>query len=70
MNKPSNTSERAGWPVEEWAHAAGIGRSLAYVLLQRNEITSVKVGKRRIITTAPRDFLARLGAAQRPPEAA
>lgn len=70
MNKPSNTSERAGWPVEEWAHAAGIGRSLAYVLLQRNEITSVKIGKRRIITTAPRDFLARLAAAQRPPEAA
>jgi hypothetical protein len=51
---------KAGWRVNEWARDAGLGRSSVYNLLAAGAITSVKVGKARVITTAPADFLAAL----------
>lgn len=44
--------------VEEAARRAGIGRSLAYALIRRGELRSVKVGRRRLV---PADAIAELG---------
>jgi excisionase family DNA binding protein len=58
--KAKRPVERAGWRVDEWAEAAGIGRSSVYELIAAGTITSVKFGAARIVTTPPRDFLASL----------
>ena len=55
---------KAGWRVGEWAEDTGFSRSYVYLLLDRGEITSVKAGTMRIITTPPADYLARLAAEQ------
>jgi hypothetical protein len=52
------SSTKAGWRVNEWARDAGLGRSTVYDLLNTGALASVKVGKARVITTAPTDFLA------------
>ena len=52
--------ERFGWPVADWANAAGISRASAFELLRQNVIESVKFRSKRLITTHPRDFLASL----------
>src|SRR5436305_9846892 len=52
---------KAGWRVNEWARDTGLGRSSVYGLLGEGQIASVKVGKSRIITTAPAEFLAARG---------
>lgn len=57
------TSERFGWPVSDWAHAAGISRASVYMLLSERKLESVKFGGKRLITTHPRDFLSSLKAA-------
>jgi hypothetical protein len=51
---------KAGWRPGEWAHAAGVSRSLTYELLAEGKIDSVKLGSARIITTSPVDFLSSL----------
>jgi hypothetical protein len=56
---PARTT-KAGWRVEEWASDCGLSRSYAYNLLARGAIESVHVGRNRIITTPPRDYLAGL----------
>jgi hypothetical protein len=68
MDTPPTTTARAGWPILDWAHATGIGRSMAYILLKRGELASVRIGKRRIIVTPPAEFLARLAREQRAAE--
>jgi hypothetical protein len=52
-----DTAERLGWPVSDWAKAAGISRASVYNLLAENKIQSVKYLSKRIITTHPREFL-------------
>ena len=58
----NKTSERFGWPVSDWAHAAGVSRASVYNLLNDGKLESVKFGGKRLITTHPRDFIAGLAA--------
>lgn len=53
---------KAGYSVPEFCYGAGIGRSKVYELMNAGLVSFVTVGRRRIITTAPADFLARLAA--------
>ncbi|GIL02689.1 MAG: hypothetical protein BroJett030_25880 [Alphaproteobacteria bacterium] len=62
---PAKAEDRAGWRPKEWSLAAGVGRSMTYILMARNEIESVRVGRCRVIITAPREYLDRLAADQR-----
>jgi excisionase family DNA binding protein len=50
------------WTVRDWAHITSLSKSYVYVLLNRHVITSVKSGKRRLITTSPDDYIQRLAA--------
>ncbi len=56
----SPTVQKAGFSVSEFCFGAGIGRSKAYDLMKERQIAFVTVGRRRIITTSPADFLAAL----------
>ena len=56
MNNVINTT-KSGWQINEWCEATGVGRTLAYKLLNEGRIESVNVGRRRIITTHPIEFL-------------
>jgi hypothetical protein len=53
----------AGFRPEPWARAAGISRSGYYTLPPDTRPRSVTVGRRRIITESPADWLARIGGA-------
>jgi hypothetical protein len=55
-----NERARAGWSVEDWSRATSIGRTKVFELIQQRAIQSVAFGRRRIITTAPAEFLAAL----------
>ena len=57
MDHAAKNTDRAGWSVNDWAAAAGVGRTLTYDLLNGGKLTSVKVGAKRIITTPPKAFL-------------
>ena len=54
---------RAGWPVGDFADAAGVSRALIYTLPKEIWPRSVKIGKRRLITEQPADWLRRVGQA-------
>jgi hypothetical protein len=57
-------SERRGWRINQWAHEVGVSRAYVYAsLLSTNRIESVKVGRARVITTSPDEFLASLPSA-------
>ena len=56
MNHQS-TIERAGFSIPEWGKAANLGRSTVYGLINEKRIRTVKVGRRTIILTSPKDFL-------------
>jgi hypothetical protein len=51
---------KLGWRLNEWCRAVGCGRSYGYILLNEQRIESVKLGRARIITTHPSDFLSSL----------
>ena len=51
---------KVGYTIPEWCHAVGLGRSKLYLLIADGTVQSVTVGRRRIITTTPADFLAAL----------
>ncbi|MCB9947890.1 MAG: excisionase [Rhodospirillaceae bacterium] len=50
--------QRAGWSIADFYAAVGIGRTLAYKLINEGVIATVRIGRRRIVTTRPEDFLA------------
>jgi hypothetical protein len=52
--------ERYAWPVKDWAEATGLCRASVYNLLGAGKIESVKYGKKRLIATHPKDFIASL----------
>lgn len=56
----SQTVHKAGFSVSEFCFGAGIGRSKVYDLMKEGQVAFVTVGRRRIITTPPADFLAAL----------
>jgi hypothetical protein len=54
---------KVGWRVNEWHAAAGVSRAYTYLLIGRSEIESRTVGRMRIITTPPQEWLDRAGKA-------
>jgi hypothetical protein len=53
-----HNSHKAGWGINEWFLAVGFSRSQTYLLMDDGLIPNVKVGRRRLITISPADFLA------------
>jgi hypothetical protein len=51
------TTDKHGWRIPEWSRAVGCGRSSTYSLMNEQRIETVKLGRSRIITTHPSDFL-------------
>jgi hypothetical protein len=56
----TTSRSKAGWRIPQWQNDSGLSRSTVYNLLTAKAIESVKVGKCRIITTSPADYLASL----------
>jgi hypothetical protein len=54
---------KAGWSVDEFVNATSICRTLVFSYIKSGKIKSVSVGRRRVITTPPADFLASLATA-------
>ncbi len=54
---PLTPMQRLGWPVKDWAAAAGIGRSTIYELISEGSIKSVKFRSKRLIITSPAEWL-------------
>lgn len=62
-----DTTERLAYNIDEACEALSIGRTILFDLIRRGEITSVKVGRRRLIPAdSLRSYLARLVAEQSP----
>ena len=49
---------KAAWSVKNWCDALDLSPAYAYELMAARKVASVKVGGKRLITTAPKDFLA------------
>jgi excisionase family DNA binding protein len=61
----ATTGEKLAYSTEDVCSTLSIGRTALFELLRRNEIHSVKIGRRRIIPAASVDaYLARLVAEQ------
>lgn len=54
------TPRKAGWRVNPWSDEVGCSRSMTYELLAKGAISSVKLGRSRIIITPPAVYLASL----------
>lgn len=52
--------ERVAWTVRDWAKAVSLSRPYVHILISKHIIRSVKAGTRRLITTAPQEYLAQL----------
>ncbi|MGC2415719.1 MAG: hypothetical protein WA459_23850 [Stellaceae bacterium] len=57
--KATNSSNKVGWRINDWADSVSLSRAFTYELMQQGKIESVKVGTARIITTSPSQFLGR-----------
>ncbi len=51
------SNERFAYPVNDACHALGIGRTLLYALIKRNELAAIKIAGRTLI---PRSEIERL----------
>lgn len=58
MSKAEST-DRAGWSVDDWKKSTGLGRTKVFQLIGEREIEVAKVGRRTIILTTPAEFLRR-----------
>lgn len=56
-------ASKAGWSVDEFVNATSVCRTLIFSYIKSGQIASVNVGRRRVITTPPADFLASLAKA-------
>ena len=52
MTTPTSTPARLGYSPEEAAGIIGVSRKTIYNLLERQQLRSVKIGKRRVIPAA------------------
>jgi hypothetical protein len=52
--------DKVAWSIKNWCAATDLSPAYTYELLAAKRIDSVKVGGKRLITTAPRDFVASL----------
>jgi hypothetical protein len=60
----NTTSEKVGWRPKEWGEAVGgLSRVYVYTLINSQKIKTVHIGKARVITTSPSEFLASIEAA-------
>lgn len=59
MSTPKSTN-RAGWTLRDWCAETSISRPYYYMLPSGLRPTSVTLGRRRIITEAPADWLRRI----------
>ena len=48
-------AERAAFSINEIAYQVGVGRNKIYDAIADNELQTIKVGRRRLITFAQRD---------------
>ena len=51
---------QVGWSVKNWCADTDLSESYAYELIGAKVIDSVKIGGKRLITTPPREFIARI----------
>jgi hypothetical protein len=58
MAVPEPNPDKAAWSVKSWCADVDLSPAYAYELMAEGKISSVKVGGKRLITTAPRDFIA------------
>lgn len=63
-SEPAPSPTKAGWTVAQWAADSGLSRAFVYNLMNAGAIRSVKAGSRRLVITAPAEYLARLAAEQ------
>ena len=57
-----NLSEKVYLSIREWVFLTGIGRSNTFLLIRDNLLTTVKIGKRRLIPASElKDFFSREG---------
>jgi hypothetical protein len=54
---------KAGWSFDEFVNATSICRTNVFAYIKSGQIKSVNVGRRRVITTPPAEFLASLAEA-------
>jgi hypothetical protein len=54
--------DKAAWSVKSWCADLDLSPAYAYELMAAGKVASVKVGGKRLITTAPRDFIAQCDA--------
>jgi hypothetical protein len=52
--------DQVAWSVKNWCADTDLSESYAYELIGAKVIDSVKIGGKRLITTPPREFIARL----------
>jgi len=45
------------WTVREWARQTSLSKTYVYNLINAGKLSSVKSGKKRLITTSPKDYL-------------
>lgn len=57
---PPNPDTREAYSVKHWSDKLDLSPAYVYELLNLKIVDSVKVGGKRLITTKPADFLARL----------
>ena len=58
-----NETPIVAWTVRDWARQTSLGRSYVYILINAGKIGSVKSGRKRLITTSPKDYIASLAKA-------
>jgi hypothetical protein len=50
-------STKVAWRADEWCRDTGIGMTHLYKMLNEGRVKSVKMGRMRLIVTAPADFI-------------
>ena len=63
MAEPKVRPTKVAWSVQNWSSDTDLSLSYVRGLIAVRRIESVKVGKKRLITTTPGEFLASLGEA-------
>jgi hypothetical protein len=60
----ARSNNAVAWSVKRWCEETDLSRSFTYLLIRDQKLDTVKVAGKRLITTAPRDFIASQGAAE------
>ncbi len=59
----SPIAAKVGWSVAEYIAATSVGRTNIFAAIKAGKIKSVNLGRRRVITTPPAEFLSSLAEA-------